>query len=694
MYYPISSRIDSLRHTRFIGREAERDLFIDALQVDRLTFHLLFIYGPGGIGKTELINEFISICRLSQIMPIYMDSRNIEPAPLSFLANLAMKLGSKDEDPIQLMASSKNRFVVFVDAYDTMVPIDSWFRENLLPQLSENVMLVFSSQNTPAAAWFTDPGCRSLFRKLHLGYLTQIESLNYLDLNGIPRSQHHNIINFAHGHPLALALIADLFHHRPDIVFQPEDEPDIIKTLLALFIQQVPGPAHRSALEIASLVRTISEPLLSAVMDLADVHEIFEWLRSLSFIESGRRGIFPHDLAREALMHDLKWRNPEWYSELHHRIRSFYTARIKESKEEQVKETIFDYIYLHRGHAVVKPFFEWQQSGNHYADTCQTNDLPVLREIIVRHEGMQSCQWFDFWFKRQPESVTVLRGDDHQAVGFVMKLALHLADSGDLESDPATYAVWRYLGHNSPIRDGEKASFFRFWMESPLYQQVTHVQSLIFITMIQHNLRTPSLAYTLFPCAEPAFWDPIMAYADMHRLGDADFNIDDKSFGVFGHDWRKVPPNIWLELMADRELTEHTHYQPIRSEEPLIILNKSEFSSAIRSALRDLDRPDKLVNNPLLRSRMLSDLCSEDGQTADPALILISEIKNVILSLQNSPRDAKYFRVLEKTYIKAARSQEKAAENLNLPFSTYRRHLKSGITRVSDILWQKEVNKS
>jgi hypothetical protein len=41
-----------------------------------------------------------------------------------------------------------------------------------------------------------------------------------------------------------------------------------------------------------------------------DVHELFEWLRGLSFIESGRLGLYPHDLAREALVADLRWRHP------------------------------------------------------------------------------------------------------------------------------------------------------------------------------------------------------------------------------------------------------------------------------------------------------------------------------------------------------------------------------------------------
>ena len=35
------------------------------------------------------------------------------------------------------------------------------------------------------------------------------------------------------------------------------------------------------------------------------------------------------------------------------------------------------------------------------------------------------------------------------------------------------------------------------------YQQVSPMQSLIFINMVRHYLATPGLAYTLIPCADP-----------------------------------------------------------------------------------------------------------------------------------------------------------------------------------------------
>jgi DNA-directed RNA polymerase specialized sigma24 family protein len=70
---------------------------------------------------------------------------------------------------------------------------------------------------------------------------------------------------------------------------------------------------------------------------------------------------------------------------------------------------------------------------------------------------------------------------------------------------------------------------------------------------------------------------------------------------------------------------------------------------------------------------------------------LQSLVQEAAQSLESSPRDAKGYRALYHTYLHPAPTQEQAAEILDLPFSTYRRHLKNGMTRVAEILWHQEI---
>jgi hypothetical protein len=48
-------------------------------------------------------------------------------------------------------------------------------------------------------------------------------------------------------------------------------------------------------------------------------------------------------------------------------------------------------------------------------------------------------------------------------------------------------------------------------------------------------------------------------------------------------------------------------------------------------------------------------------------------------------------RAVERTYLRPAPNQEAAAELLGLPFSTYRRHLTQGVSRLVAHLWELEI---
>ena len=80
-------------------------------------------------------------------------------------------------------------------------------------------------------------------------------------------------------------------------------------------------------------------------------------------MEAGPLGLFPHDLAREALAADLRWRNPTWYAELHRRACTYYLTHLQNSQSEEHRRVRFDLVFLHRENTAVRPFFEWQQSG-------------------------------------------------------------------------------------------------------------------------------------------------------------------------------------------------------------------------------------------------------------------------------------------------------------------------------------------
>jgi hypothetical protein len=691
----LADRLRLARQRQFVGRAAELGVFRSALAETQWPFQLLYVYGPGGVGKTALLQEYSRLSREAGLATHYLDARNIEATPEAFLGELrqALQLEPTTES-LKALAARGRRCVLIWDTCETLAPLEAWLRDVWLPETPENVLVVMAGRIAPSPGWRAELGWQTLIRVLPLRNLDPNESRTYLTQRGLPPEQVGAVLSFTHGHPLALSLVADVFQQRPDVgAFQPETTPDVVKALLERFVQKVPSPAHRAALEACGLVRVTTEGLLAAMLGAPDAHELFEWLRGLSFIEAGPHGLFLHDLARETLSADVRWRNPDWYAELHRRARTYYVARLPRTTGPTQQQTLFDLIYLHRDNAVVRPVFEWQGGGNLLLESFREGDRPALLAMVRQHEGGASAQWAAFWLARQPQHVLVVHDDAGKPVGFMLALPLQSLSAADRESDPATRAGWSYLEQHASLRPSEIVAYFRFWMADDTYQAVSPVQSLLFVNAVRYYLTTPGLAFHFFPCAQPEFWAPVFAYADLLRLPEADYEVGGRTYGVYGHDWRVTPPSAWLNLLAEREVAQGASAENVapRPAPALIVLSRSDFADAVRHALQDFTQPDLMRRSPLLRSRLVFDRAGADSNEAARSAALQELIRETAAGLLASPREAKLYRALEATYFKPVGTQERAAEALDLPFSTYRRHLKTGLTRLVEALWSREI---
>lgn len=693
----LANRLVEARHSRFVGRDGELSVFASALRAETLPFFILHIFGPGGVGKSTLIQEFALLSEQYGARPVYLDGRNIDLSPDSFIKALGTSLGHSNGVSIpDLLDAAPERTVILIDTYEVLSPLDNWLRTTFLPQLPDTVLTVLAGRYPPNVAWQGDAGWQDLVRVISLRNLSQEESRTFLNKRGLPEDHQQGILEFTHGHPLALSLVAEVFSQRGHIGLHPEESPDVIKTLMERFVQQVPGPAHRAALEACALVRVTTEALLGEMLAMPTsgtasegVHALFEWLRELSFIESSVEGIFPHDLARETLAADLRWRNPDWYIELHNRARKYYTDRLSMTSGLTQQQLMLDTVFLHRENAVIRSFFDWQTTGSMIPYSMEESDISALEKMVAKHEGEESSKLVLHWFERYPQNVTVWRDVEGLPLGFILSLPLHTMSQEDEKFDPAIKSTRMYLANNALLRANEVAILFRFWMDRDTYQGISPIQSLIFIQVAKHYLTTPNLAFTFFPCAEPDFWTAILSYAELTRLPDADFKVSGKRYGVYGHDWRVMSPAVWIARLAQKEVGATGQTALPTSVEQPIFLSHDDFSNAVKQALQDFTRPAGLSGNPLLKSRLVSD--AADKGSGERNEILKSKIKEAAEALRVHPRDEKLFRALDRTYFHPAPTQEAAAEQLDLPFSTYRRHLTAGIQRLTEMLWQQEL---
>ena len=696
----LADRLMEARHNRFVGRGGELSVFESALRAESLPFYILHIFGPGGVGKTTLLQEFALLSERHGARPIYLDARHIDLSPDAFVKTLGSLLGQYNGHSIpDILEESTQRTVILIDTYEVLTPLDSWLRTTFLPQLPDTVLTVMAGRNSPDVAWQGDSGWQDLVRIISLRNLSQEEGRAFLRKRGLPSDHQQGILEFTHGHPLALSLVAEVYSQRGHVGLHPEESPDVVKTLMERFVQQVPGPAHRTALEACALVRITTETLLGEMLGMPTsgpasegVHTLFDWLRELSFIESSAEGIFPHDLARETLAADLRWRNPDWYVELHNRARTYYTNRLSQTSGLAQQRLMLDTVFLHRENAVIRSFFDWQTTGSMIPYPLDVSDIPELEKMLTMYEGEESAKIAAHWFGKYPQNVTVWRDLEGSPLGFMLSLPLHQLDDKDAKRDPAVESTKQFLERHAPIRADEVAILFRFWMARDTYQGISPIQSLIFIQVAKQYLTTPNLAFTFFPCADPDFWTAILSYAELTRYPEADFEVRGKRYGIYGHDWRVMNPAAWIARLAEKEVAGTGQAASAPPTDPVISLSRDEFGEALKQALQEYARKGGLTGNPLLRSRLVSEAAAKGTQ--ERTEILKSKIAEAAEGLRVHPRDEKLFRAVDQTYLHPAATQEAAAELLDLPFSTYRRHLTSGIQRLTEILWLQEIGEN
>ncbi len=691
-------RLSSLRRQRFVGRSDEISLFQSILSEKILQIQILYIYSAGGVGKTTLLQEFSHICTQENTPVIYIDARNIQPTPDSFLNAIKINANlSPSDNLLDTIAQCNSHYVILIDTYETLQPLEDWLLQIFLPQLPENALIVLAGRIAQNKAWRIDPGWQALSRTIELRNFSELETGNYLTKRQIASLHHDSILNFTHGHPLALSLVADVFAQQDTQEYkfdlQSIAATDVVKTLLSQFVQEVPSALHRAALEVCALVRLTTETLLAEVLGLEDGYELFDWLRGLSFIESAIAGIFPHDITREAIAADLRWRNPERYAQLFSRARVYYIKRIQQTNGEELERALFDCLFKSQH---VRHFFVWQDKSNLVTDSLRETDKSVLLQMVAHHEGKDSAKIAAHWLTKQPNSVLVFReNQDKTPLGFMMLLALDSASVEDLQLDPATQAVWNYIQRQTPLQPEEKVSFCRFWMAFDSYQAVSKIQTLVFIKLIRHSITTTNLAFLFSAIAHPNFWEDFCTAAETPLLRQAYFTVGKRQYGVSGRDYRIVSAiNLMMQLpewiLAMNPNLSNVNYTT--SIESSVAINQSEFADGVRQALRDLIFADALSNNVLLNSRIVINRIGMHSQASERIATLQLILQEAIESLQKSPREAKFYRALYHSYLHPASTQEKAAEILDVSIATFHRHLKAGITRVTEILWHQEIS--
>ncbi len=668
----MASALDAARVRAFVGRDADLAAFESALTGPG-PHRLLFVHGPGGIGKTTLAHQFRIRAGQANRAVVELNARDIDCSPEGFRS--AFRIACQQQ--VVGRQQDAEPMVLLLDGYDRLARLDDWMRAEFLPALPADSVVVLVGRKPPAAPWRTDPGWRALASVHRLEPLTGSESNDLLARFAVPAEQRARLAGLGRGHPLTLALLADSAV-TATVPNDLADAPDLLAVLVPQIVDEAPDEAHALGYVLCAIAWLTTEDLLRrGVGERAG--EVWSWLVSRPFVTLGPDGLYPHDLVRDVLDADLRRRSPERYRLAHRVVHQHAIAGLRRADTTRRELWAHQKLYLHRHSPLSASFWVLRERGAAAVVRGCTADHPEILEMVRHFDGERNAAIAAQCLEAQPDGLSVVRSPTGIA-GFFLQV-LYPCDPALVEADPVVRAALDVAGSVSPARPGEQISIGRFLAGHNDYQRDAYAVLAASVSSASLWISRP-LAWSFVTTVDDEFWAPGFEYLGLTPRVRTEF--DGRGYTIFGIDWRRIPIDVWLDVMAERELTGEQGTIPAELQRPAP-LSRPQFDEAVRAALRDLHRPDRLGRNPLTESRLVTGSADRPGTELRQAIL--AGIGRVGQQQRNLPLG----RVLDRTIVHPAPTQEAAAEVLDLPFSTYRRHLARAIDELTDVLWSVEI---
>jgi hypothetical protein len=651
----LSAVLDDARSRGFVGRAPELRSFAAALAGTGPT-RVFFVHGPGGIGKSTLLDE--------------LRRRAVEAGRAALLLDGRDLGGSMEEvtDAIAALPAGAGDPVLLVDGYELLSRLDRWFREHLLPSLPAGAVVVLAGREPPSAAWSTDPGWRQLLRTHDLAAMPPAESVELLCRLGVPAPLRDRLAALGRGHPLTLTLLAEA-SAVGSVPSRLEELPHLVAELCRVLVRDVPDADHRTGLATcAHAFRTTEDVLAETVGPRAP--EVWAWLRARPFVGQSGDGLHLHDLVRDVFDAEFAHRNPDAYVALHRTIRQYAVRRLRDPTSVTRHRDAVELMLLHRRSPLEPAIRPLRDSGALAFASGTPADHAGVLALVADAEGPVVAALCERWLAAQPAGLYVARSESG-VDAFAHQIYVSVDDL-PVPDDPVVRAVLDAIDRRCPLRPGERAALGRFFGSRGGYQDGMSLLAGAVSSLVEW-LSQPA-AWAVVTMEHEDYWRPFFEYLGLSVL--ARVRCGPSELTAYGWDRRRLPLDAFLDLTGQRELTGEIGPPPTELLRPAP-LGRDVFADAVRAALRDANRPDRLARSPLAGTALGPQV--RDALAAGIAK-LGEESKGELLR-----------RVLDRTYLRPAPSQEAAAEVLGLPFSTYRRYLARATERLVDLLWAVEV---
>ncbi len=618
----ISDRLSEAARISFVGRENELGLLSSAIGSANLPFVVAFIHGPGGIGKSFLIQTLLSSIA-PEVRCYVLDCRNIEPTPQGFLLSLGTTLGVQEEPDYQSivdrLGESGQRTVLALDAYETFGLMDTWLRQVFAPSLTENVFTIIAGRLPPSTGWLTTPGWQDLFRDIELKELTEDNSRKMMESRGLNPKHFETVQRFARGYPIVLEMAATALHAQPDLEIKDGPPPKILEQLTQAFLSGL-VPETVEAVEAASTVRCVTEPLLRTLLSVPRVSEVFKNLQSLPFIDVTTEGLTFHDVVHDTISKELSWRDSERYRTYRKRAWSFFSKESQHAVAHGLWSCTANMLYLAE-HPVVREAFFPAGATDYMVEPATVGDGNDICDIASSTEGGEAASLIKKWWDRYPDTFSVAKTRDGKIAGFYLIFEPNDIEREHLVDDPLTAAWLKHLSEN-PVSDNERVLFLRRWLARTTGEAPSPVQGACWLDIKRAYMALrPSLRRLYTTVIDLETYGPIVTPLGFTPLEGAHVSIGGITYYTAALDFGPSSVDGWIASVVGAELGIESKEDEKTTEQRDRLLLTLLFTDIVGSTERAAELGDRLWQDLLERHHILirDELKRFDGLEIDNA---------------------------------------------------------------------------
>lgn len=386
---------------RFVGRDRELAAIVALLTDDDPPACVAFVHGPGGIGKSTLLREVARRGADAGYDVVTIDGSAHAADPTGLSEELRQPAGAA-------------RPLVLIDGYEHITAVGPALRDEILPALPAQARVVIAGRRPPERGWTTG-GWEALTMVLPLGPFGAAESRDLLQRLDVPEPARDELVRWARGLPLALAVAGDAVRSGARVdVATLDDDHAVAHALLNGLAGDELGGADGDVLAVAAIASAVDARLIAAALPGIDPDHAAEWLASRSFATVTAGRVRLHERVAAALRTHLLAADPLRDRDLRRRIGDHLHDRAAVGEPALVGEVIS----LIRDSAVRRSFAI--DTGDRYRiDRVRPDDAA---HAVAAMDARDTDWWpaIARFFEQAPDTVAVARDADGALAGFAI----------------------------------------------------------------------------------------------------------------------------------------------------------------------------------------------------------------------------------------------------------------------------------